>query len=419
MGLGITINAQYNGPEETCRSALMDFFNVETSPVPGQEIQVRETNEGVSVGLFFADEDIFCEFVDNGLTISVKTSGSGPGYHAYVAGVLHRLRKAGFLDWNDEDVEDETGFWKNNDYAALQEEMAEWLNAISHILAERGAEEEISRWSLGMPADWRPDWDDPRICHKLGWFSPDFFDKIATQSPSREDCKEFFLWWEREPCAEFHLKCALCMMWCDCNWLSPETERETRLYRSMLMCLEKAWEQDHGLKFPTAEWKELAKLNEDDGLSLELSHRFPEGALNATGVGYRRGRIERFINGWSISMPGTVHENFEDNTFVYWVEDRCVRITSLTVTGDNLSAQRLIDLLTQGLPAKDFDLPGETGIKSRITPPERHENDDGTVYYGINFMAAKDDGNGLYMSLYYDGPPENNAWALDICASVR
>ena len=421
MGLGIDIRAAYAGSEEECRERLRQFLAKERSVVPGKSVAVVEYDGVVRASFFFAEEDVYFQFEGGDtLAISAKTNGAGPGYHACLVDIFERLGEDCGLSWDADSVSDDTEYWHNRDFDELQHAMADWLESLSASLVENHMGEDVSGLAICMGTERVPDNDEHYAAHPLGWLERDFFLSISLNGSSQQDCERFFIWWDQENGAEFHLKCAESMMWCDCNWLSPVTEYETRVFTATLLCLESAWDENPSLPYPVREWKEMASLSESGDILDELERRFPGETPPGETIGYLRGNVRCSLgSGWRVTLPGTMHDDIdgEDGTVqVFWDDVHTVRVTRFTVSGDNISARGLLDSLTEsakGAVDLTFDSPKEF-LARAVHEPQKEE--DGTEYFGSFLFAAVDSGQILYMSVFYD-EEEERPWAERLFAS--
>ena len=99
---------------------------------------------------------------------------------------------------------------------------------------------------------------------------------------------------------------------------------------------------------------------------------------------------------------GTVH--------VLWDDERTIRISRYSVSGDQISAESLLDTITENvLAVSSFSFENQGEILARISH-EPQRDDDGTEYFGSFFFAAVDAGRVLYISVFYD-EEEGKRWA--------
>ncbi|CAK7063337.1 MAG: hypothetical protein DELT_01525 [Desulfovibrio sp.] len=408
MGIGIEIRAAYQGHEDDCRENIRAFFEHEDSVVPGKRIAVIEYGSSMQADLFFAEENVYFMFDadEPAVVISAKTNSAGPGYHAYLVALFTRMKNALSLSWDEEDVYDESEYWHHRDFADLQASMGMWLENLSSHLVENLMDDDVSGLALSMDADKVPDSENHYAAHLLGWRERDFFTHIARRGIMPEQCASYFIWWNEQADAEMFHKCALAMMWCDCNWLPPVTEGEKALFTSVFLCLEKAWDEDPSLPFPSAEWKEMAALSQSADIAAELEKRFPALPDSSFLIGYARGPVRRHVgSGWRFTMPGSMHEEIEgeDGTvLVYWNNDITARISRFTVSGEDIGAVGLLDSLTESAgDAVDFPLRNQEGVLARVNYEPRTD-DAGNTYFCSCLFAATDSGKVLYMSVCYD-----------------
>lgn len=412
MGLGITINAAYEGSEDAFRASFREFMENETSPLPGALTAVHEFGTALRAELFLG-ENLYCSFDDaDRVTLSAKTNGTGPGYHAYIVDLLERMKEPCSLSWNDDSVEDESGYWHNRDFGDLQTAMANWLGDLAEYLVEHFPHNDASGLALSMSTDRLPDNGPHYAAHPLGWREQDFFLNAEKNGPAYDECASYFIWWERRPDAGMFRKCALCLMWCECNWLPPVTDIEKALFTTIFLCLEKAWDDDSSLAYPVREWKEMARLSGSKEIMEELNRRFPGDAPETPEIGYLRNKVQRELgNGWRMVMPGALHETVDDEdptVRIFWNERHTMRLSLYAVGGEDLTAASLLDTLTDGSPAEDFPMGDDSNVLARILH-EPQKDDDGSAYFGSFFFAAVNTGHVLYMSAFYDEESDKNA----------
>src|SRR5262249_8501108 len=74
------------------------------------------------------------------IAVSAKTSTVGPGYHACLCDVMHRLGDALAIDWDGSGDEagpgDETGYFRTGDPRALEDEFVRWLRGVMQVVGE-------------------------------------------------------------------------------------------------------------------------------------------------------------------------------------------------------------------------------------------------------------------------------------------
>src|SRR5262249_18486612 len=150
---------------------------------------------------------------DGVFTLSARTSGGGPGYHAWLIALVDRLKDALGLAWADADG-DETGYAEHRDFARLQQEHLTWLRAV----AEQTKDAEQA--AINMPLDFSVLGDHFAATPR------GFLDREGLLVPER-----FFAWWSEGHTPAFWQGLAETLAWSVLPWHVP-TEEERPLYEA-------------------------------------------------------------------------------------------------------------------------------------------------------------------------------------------
>ena len=414
MGLGFSIYfpvgkkpSIFGNKPNTSKEHYTKYFSELPSVVPGWNPVGHFDDEGFCVKLVPFEEDIYGKWEDGRLSVSARTNGAGPGYHAWLIGIMDGLGVAPV------EVEDETGYWDDRDFGLLQNEMANWLKSMSEQLLEMSKTGEYSNISVSMPLDDFPEDSNHFACCPLGYFEPDFFERINNGEAGGE---AFFIWWNQKQDALFFRNCALSLILCDNNWLPPCTDKEREIIAATLHCLETAYDMDPGLDYPAPEWLELAGLSGDEELAGTIQNRF--GEIGNAELGYRRGNICSNINGWRFSHSGTMHfERDDDGTLAWWNEERTINASTLSVRRED-GAQADSEALLNHLIRNETDCLPVSLRNAQIAAAIQHAQieENGEPLWQTRLSAALEN-EILILSIFYIDEADRD-WATEICASV-
>lgn len=382
---------------------------------------IEEGEDYFTARLFFVDTPVIFNFAGNRLTVTVDSTMTGPGYHAIMIGMVEYMAETFSLTWDEDSINDVTGYWQHRDFSRLQKYMTAWLMDYSKKLISDPQLKTPVRTSLVMPDAMLPSGDWYFACHILGYMHRDFFSYIHEYDNPDLFSRSFFIWWNMELDAEFYLKCALSVIWCRINWLPPVLESEMLDITNVLTELEIAWQMDKSLQLPVPEWIELAKLSGDKDLADELILRFPTEINQPPSKGYRRYDIIHSLGGgeWQIKLPGKMHTSYdEDGSLIFWDHnERNIRITIASRRDDDGNMVPSLDLLSRamdGLNVTPHLLPGFISIPAFISHSE--VNEENKKFYKTTLFAAVD-GSLAMISIYY-AHREERQWALSICNSL-
>ena len=287
---------------------------------------------GADLLLHPAEEPFELRLEGNQLFAQGKTSSAGPGYHAFLIEWLERIgSEEGFSwIWSDpaREVEDETGYAIDRDFAKLQGEMARWFAQVAeHLLSVEADPETV--FALAMPVGFA--WaGDAFALSSLGTWSREFIEEAADGSAaSGSAASQYFPWWSKDRDADFWRNCGLVYAWTDVPWREPQGDEERRFFEVTDRCWSRARTLDPTVELPEAEWAELrACLSED-----------PPSRPEPTGIGFRRGRLTKpLTGGWGIDVPGWFLESTEKEgtTILFWDRTRTIRATSFSTAGEEL-----------------------------------------------------------------------------------
>jgi len=402
MGLGIAV---WLPIEDRGKSYFEEYFRDLKHVIPHMIAPIFDEG-GFCVRAVSFEQDIMGVWQDDMLMIEAKTNSAGPGYHAYVCELIDGLGVAPVK------IDDETGYFENRDYAALQRAMEDWLRAVGMQILQISKSGEYSNIAVSMTLDWSPV-SGHFTCCPLGNFDIDFFKGIQT----RDDFgHEFFIWWNKERDARFYRNVAVNMMLCDINWLPPQDDFEAHAIKLVLDCLDTASGLDPALDYPAAEWIELANLAGNTTLAKMLTNLYPDAG--EARLGYKRGLIASNANGWRFTHDGKMHFAVEnDITVVYWNDRLTIRATSFAVEFEDAVANKTETLLndfTQDAGYAPFTQLRNPDIMAKIMQQTIEE--DGQVMQETVLCAALEN-TAILLTIYYDNE-DDRGMALAICQSL-
>jgi len=407
MGLGFSIQFPVHKRKGLLREQYEAYFKGLSSPVSGWDVFTFFGENWFEVRLVPFEESLYGEWVGDNLVMSSKTNSAGPGYHAYLIEVMDGLGV------KPTRVDDETGYYKNRDFAALQAQMSQWLRSMSAVLTD-ALERDFSNFAVSVALDWLPQSDDQLVCCPLGNFDKAFFEDAKQ---GRNAGAEFFLWWNKSRDAMFYRNAALNMLLYTINWLASETEAERHDTAAVLACLEQAYTLDPNLQYPAAEWLELSNFSDNSALAQTISARFPN--VGEPTVGYRRGNIATNVYGWRFTHSGMMHMDRDENgTLVQWDNDKTIRATTFTVEFKENLPNKSESLMESALDGTMEYVPFPLDINGCVAKiAHKRIDENGEAVWYTSLVAALDN-NLLMLSLFYVNDNERQ-WALDVCASVR
>jgi hypothetical protein len=254
-----------------------------------------------------------------------RTSGAGPGYHAFVCELLDAMSQQLSIRWQGPDptgeTGDETGFFHQRDRSKLEAEMRGWVRAVARSLTQG----DIEGWqgiAISLPVS-APQYDIEGAATALGPRSGAFFRQLADDDAQAQ---RFFSWWEPGFGAEYLLGRALCRMWADVRWRKPVNDAERAVHDEVLDLLARAFAVDPSRDYPFAEWGELLALR---GETLPAP-----AAARVSGtptIGYRRGSlIMKPFPGASIRIPGCFSEKVDPRgSWIAWDDGRTIWLSLL------------------------------------------------------------------------------------------
>ncbi|MCL1852321.1 MAG: hypothetical protein FWF88_04740 [Peptococcaceae bacterium] len=409
MGLGLSIWFPVNHSDGTGKEYYQEYFAKISSVIPNWQTSCYFNDDGFRLRLVPFEEEVCGTWESDQLRIYAKTNSAGPGYHAYLVDILDRLGVS------PTKIEDETGYYTNLDFGLLQNAMTQWLRHVSGQVVQLSASGQYSNIAISLTSNNVPDTPGHLTCCPLGYYETAFFAGAHAGDPRGTD---FFIWWNKERDASFYKNTALNLLWCEVNWLPPETDQEKETVAAALACLAQAYALQPDGELPAASWLELARLAGDAALVRELHSRYGDTVeTNQPAVGYNHGQISHYICGWRATFSGKMHFDCEEGGLVWWDDSRTIRAHSLSVEWQEGTPKSSTSLLRSALGDKDcepFSLRNSAiaaCVQHKLTKKE-----DGEPLHQTALTAAHGD-ELLFLVLYYKDPADRD-WALGICNTV-
>lgn len=357
-----------------------------------------------------AEEELEISVPSTGVvSVSARTSGGGPGYHAFLC---HALREAGEelgIAWEQIEEEDETDYFRTGDRGHLEAEMLRWLQAVCRQVLELQGEE-YTGLQLSLPAAVIYA-HDGAVATVLGPRDQGWLERVAAEPRAGI---EHFPWWNEARDAQFYLSRALCRMWTAVRWREPAQDGEYEVLLSVNDDLERAYGLDPSLAYPWREWLELLPhLARESELLDVIAARAAEAA--GPRVGYRRRDVQIQFpgSGWSIEVPGSFAEAFqEDGRWSAWEGGRTVWVSTFAFqdkSGGRPSAEEALEVSSAGWPRPYTEWEdGPVKGRARLT----RTAEDGKTLNRLEALSAID--GGLAACNVFFESPEDRDWAVRI-----
>ncbi len=309
-----------------------------------------------------AASDITVALEGGYVTLTARTGAVGPGYHAFVAGFVDYLSERGWV-WDFDDAihafRDDSGYYADRDFAALQVNFADAFAAVSRQMIASPEDQGLFYVDIPLAVD--------IVADDFAATSLGFRDRTFFETP---DASTFFPWWEEGVTGQTVRNMALSKMWLEVSWQTPLSAGETR---DVDICAELI---EHARAMG-------AEVHDDEGAADIDALRRGE-APGSTGVGYWR-QDYRFQGpgGWTVCLPANYRQEVGEGSCSLTDGDRVVTLTGWPID--------------------------ETPKLEWPTPPEDFDEDDrfNTVLYRaivISGSEAREGGHvwgwqGIYQSL--------------------
>jgi len=303
---------------------------------------VVDDDGSAMVFLYPTEEPVFVKVERAQLGCNARTSGAGPGYHAFVVELLDRLAEDLGTSWlpeapdaansaEDAGTFDETGYFTHRDVARLQDEMLAWLRGLSGALTADRGEPIEGPFLVCMPVETELP-SDLEFVTPLGardrlWF----LETSRAEGEALSDRgEEWFAWWGQGVDAIAVRNAGVALLWSDVAWHPPLDDAEAEAMRRVLACFDRAQAIDRAVTLPDLELAELRTLVRAD----PADARPP--APNRLGL--KRHELRRQLTGgWSLRLPGYWYLQDEDGSLQFWLGEREVHATTFTIEGASRS----------------------------------------------------------------------------------
>jgi len=287
---------------------------------------------------------------DGEITVSARTTPTGPGYHFYVTRLFQKLGEEQRIDWMPADSTasyDDTGFFFGAGAGDVYLHMDRWLTTIAQLILER-AEEGDRAFSLGMPLQTgfaQLDFANT----PLGPRSREWVARVAAEGLEADTrvAADFFPWPREGQDRDYWFRRAMVQLWAQAVWRPVKDDGERRLLQRIDAGLAKAWALDPadspaspGEEWPWREWRELREWGEiRSDLDGEIERRASAVAEDRPLSGFRRHEVvHRLMGGWSIRLPGSMAVRTEGRTWQALDTDRAVMLALFERAGPGSAA---------------------------------------------------------------------------------
>lgn len=443
MGVGIYLQGRYRSPAKKKNAVegwladVRSWFDAGIAgddiwgdiPIGARDDISHDDHPAVFLDLHPAAEDVEVIVPEPGrVIVSAKTSTVGPGYHTSLCQLVRRFGDEFQVRWDppgeegDDDSQDETGYFFSGDRSAVEDAMLLHLRTMANISLETFEESDctLEAWHLPLghsyaayPTDGVRTPIGPR---SMKWIR-------AVQKDPRKGI-DLYPWWDDGLTAGFHLGRALCQMWTQVRWRSPLTEDEYDAWDAVCDDLCRAYELDPELDYPWREWAELIDhLNESEGATSvrpELDKTIRKKAARVPAdrplVGYRRHPVQvTLVDGWSITIPGAMAEEWDEGTWSAWDGRRTVWFTSWSLTTQKDEPVPAAEAL-QSMNLREGKVIRFRKDKLIGKAVRRETEEDGETLRNLQAYSAVD-GKAALCNVFYPDPADDD-WAVETWHSL-
>jgi len=436
MGVGLYLNGHYDpiGERSSVEDWLTEIENWWEDDISGDEmwgnfftrcrtIHTHDGHPALSVSIHPAAEEVEFIVVEPGhIRFSAKTSTVGPGYHTALCQLMKRFADDLKVSWNpagdgDDASYDESGYFFTGDRDAIEKEMLLHLKTIARISIETLEAKgfTLDNWHMSTGHSYAACPGDLRT--PTGIRSREWIQSILDDPRNGID---IYPWWEDGLTPRFRLGRALCDMWTKVRWRPILTDDEYEDGDWLHLDLCHALAGDPTLDFPWREWAELIDmLDESEGATMldgrDVREEVHKRAKKRPLIGYRRYPVKvELLDGWSITIPGEMVEQWDKLTWSAWDGDRTVWVNNWGITKDGvpIPAQEVLDAMKiregEIIPHQNGDLIGKAILG------ETEENDETLI--NLQAFSAVDGKSALCNIYYHD--EEDYDWAIETWHSL-
>ncbi|HHX80073.1 MAG TPA: hypothetical protein GX692_03305 [Acholeplasmataceae bacterium] len=259
---------------------------------------------------FFPKAYFYLELVDGGLQGSAAIIHWGPGYHKFLCNfidILSKQFKVSFL------VDDESGYFEDRDFQKLREKYLQKLE--THIKACFEEKKPFLAWDS---PEWHPFPRPKTFIAPLKRWNYEEVKGVIEKEDFQNFALDFYIWPHAEKDEFFFRNIGLYLLRTEFPWVEPRFPEEESMIIMMLECFQKARELNPEIELPDAEI---------DGVKKVLS-----GEEGLKGEGYLSETIIYSLPGdWSIELPGCFVRRQEEDTTVFWSQQRIIRIGDIEI----------------------------------------------------------------------------------------
>jgi len=273
---------------------------------------------GVWITFYPPNGGIAFKLTGERIQFDVKTSISGPGFHAAVIDLCDALGRDLSLQWRWDAGGDETGYALTRDLAALNTAFADQFLAHCRFIHADPDGAHAVNLAFGLAMD-----REDGVSTPLGPLPAKFFiDAIDDAETLNTNAERFYPWWDSACYAAFWRKTSRALLWTEVEWRVPRTDYE----RFLLQAANGAaghvnLDSDGELSAALRELNDLA------------AHEDAFEPPRKNGIGYGKRRRAFILPGrWRINLPGYYIEQIEQNgeTTCLWFGTEEIRGSSLT-----------------------------------------------------------------------------------------
>jgi hypothetical protein len=418
MALGFCIKGEISNTtsvlqgKESCFNAITTYITNASCGLLADLLSFNEREHTLQVVIHPCEEAVTFDFTSDGVICTAKTSGVGPGYHAYVVDLIDALGQALSIQWHwnlqEENIfyQDETDYHHNQNYNHLQTEMIHWLKGLCQSFVDDGGDQYVISLPIGYP----------RFSFEYYAASPikiwtrNWIHHTAFQEPDalQEAAKEFFVWWNREPDELFFKQTGIALLNVECPWHFPEDEDERRIYRLIDRCFTNAREINSSLTLPEEDWKSVKAFLKEE-----------EVDIAETAYGYRKNTMTFNLAGeWMIDLPGNVYYAIDDATEIYYDDIRTVRNTCYTLAVKEKSEKDFAETFfnyDENVGAERFtSINSITGNAMIYYNVDQADDEDYWILQGVRII-----GDSFILTSICYSDTDDKEWAIETWNTIR
>jgi len=234
----------------------------------------------------------------NEVYFSARTSSAGPGYHDYLAGLLDELISVEDLVVTEKPEHlDETGYWVERDFLALQAEMSKYFHMVAQVVVDKTEGGVFDPIGIGVRPGVLPEGYANKVLTLRGPRDRSFFELDG-------EAAEAFPWWDfaLPPQAAFGI--AEAILWAEYRWRPAINAREQAILDGISALIRIANEDPR-----------LEANRKLHTLDLAAACATDAAPPSVTGMGYLKHNYRRGLtSGWRIRVPGYFISGTDEKT---------------------------------------------------------------------------------------------------------